>query len=54
MPSMAKPMPTMMRKEKKTGQTGGRWSGGTSLRPGTTPSKACVRTQLPIFGIAIS
>ena len=50
--SISTPTPTMMRKAKKSGATGG-WS-RNSFRPLTSPSTEWVRTRLPSLGIAIS
>ena len=48
------PMPTMMRKAKNTGTTGGRSAGGTLLRPGNRPSGSCLRMSEAPCGIEIS
>ena len=51
--SISMPMPTMTRKPKNTGATGG-CAPGNSFRPLISPSTSCVRIRLASFGMAIS
>ncbi len=47
-------MPTIMRKAKNTGATGGRSRGGTLFSPGNSPFGSCVRISEAPRGIEIA
>lgn len=53
-PSITMPIPTITRNAQQTIATGGRSSGGRSLRPCTSPFQSCVGYRLASLGIAIS